>query len=117
MTALTRLTGTKPVLLTGDNPGAAARLAGEADISDVHAGLLPADKINRVRTLQAGGRRVLLVGDGVNDAPALAAADLGVAMGGHGFDLALHSADAVLVRDDLNALPQSSPCRAGRDAW
>ncbi|MGK5517766.1 heavy metal translocating P-type ATPase [Micromonospora sp. URMC 107] len=105
VSALTRLTNIKPVLLTGDNPGAAARLAGEGGISDVRAGLLPADKVNQVHALQTGGRRVLLVGDGVNDAPALAAADLGVAMGGHGSDLALNSADAVLVRDDLSALP------------
>ncbi|MEU4782465.1 heavy metal translocating P-type ATPase [Micromonospora sp. NPDC023633] len=105
VSALTGLTNIKPVLLTGDNPGAAARLAGEAGISDVRAGLLPADKVNQVHALQTGGRRVLLVGDGVNDAPALAAADLGVAMGGHGSDLALNSADAVLVRDDLSALP------------
>jgi P-type E1-E2 ATPase len=93
------------VLLTGDNPGAAGRLAAEAGINDVHAGLLPADKVDQVKTLQATGRRVLLVGDGVNDAPALAAADLGVAMGSHGSDLALQSADAVLVRDDLTTLP------------
>jgi cation-transporting P-type ATPase J len=105
VSALTALTGTAPVLLTGDNPGAAGRLAAEAGITAVHAGLLPADKVERVKALQAGGRRVLLVGDGVNDAPALATADLGVAMGGHGSDLALQSADAVLVRDDLTALP------------
>ncbi|AEV84612.1 cation-transporting ATPase [Actinoplanes sp. SE50] len=105
VTALAQLTGARPVLLTGDNAGAAARLATEAGITEVHAGLLPADKVERVRTLQDGGRRVLLVGDGVNDAPALAAADLGVAMGGRGSDLALSTADAVLVRDDLTALP------------
>ncbi|WP_432995486.1 heavy metal translocating P-type ATPase [Dactylosporangium sp. CA-233914] len=105
VTALTHLTGTVPMLLTGDNPGAAGRLAAEAGITDVHAGLLPADKVKRVHALQDDGRRVLLVGDGVNDAPALAAAHLGVAMGRHGSDLALHSADAVLVRDDLTALP------------
>ncbi len=101
--ALTALTGHVPVLLTGDNPGAAARLAEEVDITDVHARLLPADKVDRVDTLQAAGRRVLLVGDGVNDAPALAAAHLGLAMGGHGSDLALQTADTVLVRDDLAA--------------
>ncbi|HEV7965904.1 MAG TPA: heavy metal translocating P-type ATPase, partial [Actinoplanes sp.] len=86
--ALTETTGARPVLLTGDNRGAADRLAAEAGIGDVHAGLLPADKVHRVRALQVQGHRVLLVGDGVNDAPALAAADLGVAMGGHGSDLA-----------------------------
>jgi heavy metal translocating P-type ATPase len=103
--ALTETTGTRPVLLTGDDQGAADRLAAEAGIGDVHAGLLPAGKVDRVRALQGQGHRVLLVGDGVNDAPALAAADLGVAMGGHGSDLALQSADAVLIRDDLATLP------------
>ncbi len=103
VTALTALTGHAPVLLTGDNAGAAGRLAEEVAIREVHAGLLPADKVTRVQDLQAGGRRVLLVGDGVNDAPALAAAHLGLAMGGHGSDLALETADAVLVRDDLAA--------------
>ncbi|OKI46446.1 metal-transporting ATPase [Micromonospora sp. CB01531] len=105
VTALTRLTGARPMLLTGDNAGAARHLAAEAGITDVHAGLLPQDKVERVRAVQADGRRVLLVGDGVNDAPALAAANLGVAMGRGGSDLALHSADAVLVRDDLPTLP------------
>ena len=102
--ALGALTGNPPVLLTGDNAGAAGRLAEEVAVTEVHAGLLPADKVTRVDTLQAGGRRVLLVGDGVNDAPALAAAHLGLAMGGHGSDLALQTADAVLVRDDLAAI-------------
>ncbi|GAA1789321.1 heavy metal translocating P-type ATPase [Planosporangium flavigriseum] len=103
--ALTVLTGTPPVLLTGDNSGAARRLADEVGISDLHAGLLPADKVARVRDLQRDGRRVLLVGDGVNDAPALAAADLGVAMGRHASDLALQTADAVIVRAELPTLP------------
>jgi heavy metal translocating P-type ATPase len=102
---LARLTGATPMLLTGDNSGAAGHLAAEAGITDVHAGLLPQDKVDRVRAVQAGGRRVLLVGDGINDAPALAAADLGVAMGRGGSDLALQSSDAVLVRDDLATLP------------
>ncbi|MEV0895301.1 heavy metal translocating P-type ATPase [Actinoplanes sp. NPDC049802] len=105
VTALARLTGTTPVLFTGDNPGAAAHLAAQAGIHGVHAGLLPQHKVDRVRALQDDGHRVLLVGDGVNDAPALTAADLGVAMGLRGSDLALHSADAVLVRDDLSTLP------------
>ncbi|MEH1015700.1 heavy metal translocating P-type ATPase [Micromonospora sp. CPCC 206060] len=103
--ALTVLTGTTPHLITGDNPGAAGRLATEAGIDTVHAALLPAGKVERVRALQRDGRRVLVVGDGVNDAPALAAADTGVAMGRHGSDLTLETADAILVRDDLAALP------------
>ncbi|GAA2372658.1 HAD-IC family P-type ATPase [Dactylosporangium salmoneum] len=105
VTTLATLTGSAPVLLTGDNAGAAGRVAAEARISEVHAGLLPQDKVDRVRGLQQDGHRVLLVGDGVNDAPALATADLGIAMGRYGSDLALTTADAVLVRDDLAALP------------
>jgi cation-transporting P-type ATPase J len=103
--ALIRLTGRSPVLLTGDNPRAAAHLAAEVGITDVRAGLLPEDKLDVVNALQADGHHVLLVGDGVNDAPALAAAAVGVAMGRHGSDLALQSADAVVVRDDLSTLP------------
>ena len=105
VTALSMLTGRAPVLLTGDNPGAARQLAHEVGITDVHAGLMPADKVDRVRALQADGVRVMAVGDGVNDAPALAAADLGVAMGRHGSDLALETADAVIVGDELATLP------------
>ena len=102
--ALTGLTGTTPILLTGDNAGAAGGLAAEVGITDVRAGLLPEDKVAHVNALKAGGARVLLVGDGVNDAPAMAAADVGVAMGRHGSDLALETADAVIVRDELAIL-------------
>ncbi len=105
VTTLTNLTGRPPVLLTGDNAGAAGRLADEVGITDVRAGLLPADKVEQVHAMQADARRVLLVGDGVNDAPALAAADVGVAMGRHGSDLALQTADVVIVRDELATLP------------
>jgi P-type E1-E2 ATPase len=97
-------TSREPVLLTGDNARAAATLAGQVGLTDIRAGLLPEDKVSAVRGLQHEGERVLLVGDGVNDAPALAAADIGVAMGGVGSDLALSSADAVVVRDDLGTL-------------
>jgi cation-transporting P-type ATPase J len=102
---ITAVTGRAPVLLTGDNQRAAGRLAAEAGITDVRAGLLPQDKVEAVRALQAAGRRVLLVGDGVNDAPALAAAHIGVAMGRAGSDLALDTADAVIMRDDLATVP------------
>ena len=102
---LTALTGTAPVLLTGDNLRAATTLAAQIGITDVRAGLLPQDKVTAVRDIENGGRRVLLVGDGVNDAPALAAAHTGVAMGRAGSDLALETADAVIVRDDLATLP------------
>ncbi|MEU6624264.1 heavy metal translocating P-type ATPase [Streptomyces litmocidini] len=103
--ALARLTGTAPVLLTGDNAGAAARIAAEAGLTDVRAGLLPHEKAEAVREWERAGARVLLVGDGVNDAPALAAAHAGIAMGRAGSDLALETADAVVVRDELRAIP------------
>ncbi|MFF3395894.1 heavy metal translocating P-type ATPase [Streptomyces sp. NPDC002669] len=102
---LTGLTGSAPVLLTGDNPRAAARLGAEAGIDDVRAGLLPQDKVHAVEELEGAGRKVLVVGDGVNDAPALAAAHTGIAMGRAGSDLALETADAVVVRDELAAVP------------
>ncbi|MFD8814196.1 HAD-IC family P-type ATPase, partial [Streptomyces sp. NPDC059627] len=105
VSALTALTGTAPLLLTGDNPRAAARLAAEVGIEDVRAGLLPQHKAGAVRELGETGRKVLVVGDGVNDAPALAAAHTGIAMGRAGSDLALETADAVIVRDELATVP------------
>ncbi|XMN10677.1 heavy metal translocating P-type ATPase [Streptomyces griseobrunneus] len=105
--ALTTLTGSAPMLVTGDNERAAARLAAEVGIpaDEVHAGLLPQDKVEAVRRLEAQGRKVLVIGDGVNDAPALAAAHTGIAMGRAGSDLALETADAVIVRDELSTIP------------
>lgn len=79
--ALTALTGAVPMLVTGDNPRAAARLAAEVGITDVRSGLLPQDKVAAVQERERAGRRVLVIGDGVNDAPALAAAHTGIAMG------------------------------------
>jgi len=102
---ITELTGAAPVLLTGDNQRAAARLASQVGIRDVRAGLLPQDKVGAVNDLQAHGARVLLVGDGINDAPALAAAATGAAMGRAGSHLALDTADAVIMRDDLATIP------------
>jgi cation-transporting P-type ATPase J len=103
--ALTALTTTAPILLTGDNPRAAGRLGEEVGIGDVRAGLLPQDKVTAVRDLEQTGAKVLVIGDGVNDAPALAAAHVGLAMGRAGSDLALETADAVIVRDELAAVP------------
>ncbi|WFB84871.1 MULTISPECIES: heavy metal translocating P-type ATPase [Streptomyces] len=103
--ALTALTGTAPALLTGDHPAAAARVAEATGITDVRADLLPEDKVEAVREGERAGRKVLFVGDGVNDAPALAAAHAGVAMGRAGSDLALEAADAVVVRDELTVVP------------
>ncbi|MGW7084184.1 heavy metal translocating P-type ATPase [Streptomyces sp. NPDC054871] len=106
VTALKSLTGTAPMLLTGDNVQAAARLATEVGIDDVRAGLLPQDKVAAVREAEGTGRKVLVIGDGVNDAPALAAAHTGIAMGRAGSDLALETADAVIVRDELATVPR-----------
>lgn len=103
--ALGQLTGSALALLTGDSARAAAPTARETGIEDVRAGLLPQDKVAAVRQWEERGERVLVVGDGVNDAPALAAAHIGVAMGGTGSDLTLETADAVVVRDDLTAVP------------
>lgn len=97
------LTGTGPTLLTGDNAPAAERIAAEAGIDDVRADLLPDQKVEAVRGL---GEPALAVGDGINDAPALAAAHVGVAMGRAGSDLTLRTADAVVVRDELAAVPK-----------
>lgn len=102
---LESLTGTTPLLLTGDNPRAASQLAADVGITDVHAALLPEDKVAIVRSLEADGAAVMFVGDGVNDAPAMAAAQVAIAMGRTGSDLALQTADAVITRDELGALP------------
>ena len=99
------VTATRPSLFTGDNHRAAARLAAQVDIDDVRAGLLPEDKVTAVRQLESDGAKVMLVGDGVNDAPAMAAAHVGAAMGRAGSDLALDTADVVITRDDLGTLP------------
>ncbi|MEU2182890.1 heavy metal translocating P-type ATPase [Streptomyces thermolilacinus] len=103
--ALARLTGTAPTLLTGDGEPAARSVAAETGITDVRAGLLPEDKAAAVHAWEREGRRTLVVGDGVNDAPALAAAHTGIAMGRAGSDLALETADAVVVRDELATVP------------
>ncbi|WP_454434242.1 heavy metal translocating P-type ATPase [Streptomyces sviceus] len=103
--ALTALTGSAPVLLTGDNARAAAQVAEATGLAGVRADLLPEGKVDAVRELQDAGRKVLFVGDGVNDAPALAAAHSGIAMGRAGSDLALETADAVVVRDELATVP------------
>lgn len=99
--AITRLRemGLEPVLLTGDNARIAASVAAELGIERVRAGVLPEGKVDEIAALRAEGRTVAMVGDGVNDAAALASADLGIAMGG-GTDAALHASDIALMRDD-----------------
>ncbi|WP_439565757.1 heavy metal translocating P-type ATPase [Microcella sp.] len=95
-----RALGLEPVLLTGDNEGAAESVAAQLGIDDVHAGVTPAGKLEVIRQLQADGHVVAMVGDGVNDAAALAAADLGIAMGG-GTDAAMAASDLTVVSGDL----------------
>jgi Cd2+/Zn2+-exporting ATPase len=92
-------------LLTGDTPDAASALARATHVTDVRASLLPADKLHAVRELREAFGSVAMVGDGVNDAPALAAADVGIAMGAAGSAAALEAADVALMSDELQKLP------------
>jgi len=96
--------GLRTVLLTGDSEIVARAIAAEAGVDEVIAGALPADKAAVVARLRAQGRRVAMAGDGMNDAPALAAADLGLALGS-GTDVAISAADLILLRDDLAVVP------------
>jgi Cu+-exporting ATPase len=98
--------GLRPVLLTGDNERAARTVAAEAGIDEVIAGVLPEGKAAVIKELQAAGRVVAMAGDGVNDAAALAQADLGLAMG-TGTDAAIESSDLTLVRGDLRSIPEA----------
>ena len=98
--------GLRPVLLTGDNARAARDVAAEVGIGEVIAGVLPAGKVDAIKQLQDAGRVVAMVGDGVNDAAALAQADLGLAMGA-GTDVAIEASDLTLVRGDLLAVPDA----------
>ena len=95
----------RTVMLTGDNAAVAAAVAESVGVQQVRAGMLPEDKLAAVRALAAEHGAVAMVGDGVNDTPALAAADVGIAMGGAGTAQALETADVVLIGDDLGALP------------
>jgi cation-transporting P-type ATPase A/B/Cu+-exporting ATPase len=103
--ALRRL-GLRPVLLTGDSEATARAVAAQAGIDEVIAGALPGDKVAVIQQLQASGKSVAMVGDGVNDAPALAAAGLGLAVGS-GTDVAICAAGLILLRDDLGVVPDA----------
>ena len=100
-----RTLGVEPVLLTGDHAQAARHIAAQAGIVEVEADCLPQNKLAAVERLEREGAPVCMVGDGINDAPALKRASVGIAMGGAGSDIAVDAADIALVRDDIAALP------------
>lgn len=93
-----------PYMMSGDNLDTAKAIAAKCGISEVMANVLPADKAGKVKELQAQGRVVAMVGDGINDAPALKQADIGIAMG-MGTDIAIEAADITILRGDLNLIP------------
>ncbi len=95
------------VMLTGDNPQVAANIAARAGVDEFHAGLLPQDKVSILKSLRSKYGPTAMIGDGVNDAPALATADVGIAMGGAGTDVAMETADVVLMADNLANLPHT----------
>ncbi len=97
--------GTHAVLLTGDHRQTAAYFAKQVGITDVHAGLLPEQKVSEIAVLQEAGKMVCMIGDGVNDAPALKTADVSVAMGAMGSDIAVEAADIALMSDDIAKIP------------
>lgn len=107
ITSLNRLGIEKTIMLTGDHQSIANKIASEVGISEVHAECLPEEKINVLRTLSEAERPSIMVGDGVNDAPALAIADIGIAMGAHGSTAASESADAVILKDDLTRVSEA----------
>ena len=97
--------GTKSVLLTGDNKRTAEYFASKAGISEVYAELLPDKKVETIQNLQSAAQKVCMIGDGVNDAPALKVAEVGVAMGNMGSDIAVDAADIALMSDDISKVP------------
>lgn len=102
--AISRL-GIQPVLLTGDNLNSASSIGGQLNITEIHANCLPEDKLKYIDEQQKKNHAVCMIGDGINDAPALKKADVGIAMGGVGSDIAVDAADIALVDDDIKELP------------
>lgn len=100
-----REAGATPILLTGDHESAALYMAKQMGISEVHANCLPQDKLHWIEKLQNSGKQVCMVGDGINDAPALKKAYVGIAMGGVGSDIAVDAADIALIQDQIDKLP------------
>ena len=97
--------GVTPVLLTGDNENTAAAISEQLQIQEVHANCLPEDKLGYIDAFQEKGVSVCMIGDGINDAPALKKANVGIAMGGVGSDIAVDAADIALVDDEVKELP------------
>ncbi len=94
----------KTIMLTGDNTHTAKNIAHELGISQFRAELLPEDKVNEIKKIQQSGKRVALVGDGINDAPSLALADVGIAIGNGSNDVAMETADVILLASSLHSL-------------
>lgn len=107
LASLHRLGVRDTCMLTGDRESAAKLAAGSLGMTDYRAGLLPQDKLSTVQAMLDAGKTVAFVGDGVNDAPVLAVAQVGVAMGGVGSDAAVEASDLVLLKDDLADLPRA----------
>jgi Cd2+/Zn2+-exporting ATPase len=105
--SVSSLRGIRTMLLSGDSKAAAKSLGAEIGISEVYAPLLPEEKVDMIRSLRTRGHKVAMVGDGVNDAPSLAEADVGLAMGAVGSDVAMETADVVLLRDDIALVPRA----------
>jgi Cd2+/Zn2+-exporting ATPase len=101
-----RALGVRTVMLTGDNQSTATRVAQDAGIEEARGHLLPEDKLQAIRDLKGNGELVAMTGDGINDAPALALADIGIAMGAAGTDAAIEAADVVVMNDDLRRIPE-----------
>ena len=97
--------GVEPILMTGDNDAVARMMARKAGIEDVRSECLPADKLEMIGIMQSESHIVCMVGDGINDAPALKKADVGIAMGGVGSDIAIEASDIALIDDDIRQLP------------